>query len=58
MEEGESFADFVGPLGRFELIDGTDELKEQTFPFVAGGLGTLLPSSVKYLHGRGKRLMC
>ncbi|MCK9304465.1 MAG: sulfide/dihydroorotate dehydrogenase-like FAD/NAD-binding protein [Bacteroidales bacterium] len=59
MEEGESFADFVGPLGRaseFTLME-QDELKDKRFLFVAGGLGTApVYPQVKYLHGRGAKV--
>ncbi|MDR1417367.1 MAG: sulfide/dihydroorotate dehydrogenase-like FAD/NAD-binding protein [Prevotellaceae bacterium] len=42
LNEGESFTDFVGPLGRpSELIFlSSEELKEKSVLFIAGGLGT------------------
>lgn len=41
-EEGESFKDFVGPLGRYsDFIDeDLEELKKKRYLFVAGGVGT------------------
>jgi len=56
MEEGDSFTDFVGPLGRpSEFTDMSDEeLKEKRILFVAGGLGTApVYPQVKYLYERG-----
>lgn len=42
MEEGDSFADFVGPLGNpSDLVEKSDEeLKAMKILFVAGGVGT------------------
>ncbi len=59
MEEGDSFTDFVGPLGQpSEFIHLTDsELKGKRFLFIAGGLGTApVYPQVKYLHGRGAKV--
>ncbi len=56
MEEGDSFTDFVGPLGRpSEFTDmSEEELKNKRILFVAGGLGTApVYPQVKYLHERG-----
>lgn len=56
MNEGDSFVDFVGPLGvPSEFIHQTDEeLKSKRFLFIAGGLGTApVYPQVKYLHSRG-----
>lgn len=41
-EEGESFRDFVGPLGRPSdfLEEDIEELKKKKYLFVAGGVGT------------------
>lgn len=41
-EEGESFKDFVGPLGRYSefLDEDLEELKKKRYLFVAGGVGT------------------
>lgn len=41
-EEGDSFKDFVGPLGRYsEFVDeDLEELKKKKYLFVAGGVGT------------------
>lgn len=56
LEEGDSFLNFVGPLGKpSELIyETTEELKMKKILFVAGGLGAapVFPQ-VKYLHSRG-----
>lgn len=56
LEEGESFTDVVGPLGRpsdfCEEEDGA--LEGRRYLFVAGGLGTApVYPQVKYLHDRG-----
>jgi len=56
LKEGDSFADFVGPLGRpSELVDlPLDELKKKKIVFVAGGLGTApVYPQVKWLHEQG-----
>lgn len=56
MNEGDSFVDFVGPLGvASEFIHQSDEeLRGKRFIFIAGGLGTApVYPQVKYLHSRG-----
>ncbi|HHV04612.1 MAG: sulfide/dihydroorotate dehydrogenase-like FAD/NAD-binding protein [Bacteroidales bacterium] len=56
LEEGESFVDFVGPLGMpSEFIHEDDEsLRKKKYLFVAGGLGTApVYPQVKYLHQKG-----
>ena len=56
LKTGDSFSDFVGPLGRpSELIDTPiDELKQKKILFVAGGLGTApVYPQVKWLHEHG-----
>ena len=55
-EEGESFKDVVGPLGIpsdfTEMPE--DELKDQRYIFIAGGVGTApVYPQVKWLHERG-----
>ena len=60
-EVGDSFRDFVGPLGReSELVEKTDEeLKNMNILFVAGGVGTApVYPQVKYLHERGIKADC
>lgn len=55
-EEGDSFLDFVGPLGcPSELIEETvEELQKKHILFVAGGLGTApVYPQVKWLHEQG-----
>lgn len=59
LEEGDSFVDFVGPLGRAsEFVDMNDqEIKSRKFLFIAGGLGTApVYPQVKYLHSRGAKV--
>lgn len=59
LEKGDSFVDFVGPLGQpSEFIHMTDsELKGKRFLFIAGGLGTApVYPQVKYLHTRGAKV--
>lgn len=59
LNEGDSFTDFVGPLGQpSEFIHESDEsLRQKRFIFVAGGLGTApVYPQVKYLHGRGAKV--
>ncbi|SHJ94203.1 ferredoxin--NADP+ reductase [Clostridium cavendishii DSM 21758] len=54
--EGESFLDFVGPLGReSELVhEDLDKLKNKKIIFVAGGVGTApVYPQVKWLHENG-----
>ena len=56
LAEGESFTDFVGPLGQpSKFVNVPDEeLKGKRYLFVAGGLGTApVYPQVKYLHERG-----
>lgn len=55
-EEGDSVADFVGPLGRPSDLCSLDdtELKEKKIIFVCGGVGTApVYPQVKYLFNRG-----
>ena len=55
-EEGESFKDVVGPLGiPSDFTEMTsEELKEQRYIFIAGGVGTApVYPQVKWLHERG-----
>ncbi len=56
LKTGDSFCDFVGPLGRpSELINTPiEELKSKKILFVAGGLGTApVYPQVKWLHEHG-----
>lgn len=56
LKEGDSFMDFVGPLGRAsELVDmDIEELKSKKILFVAGGVGTApVYPQVKWLHEHG-----
>lgn len=56
MEEGDCFADFVGPLGNpSDLLEKSDdELKQTRILFVAGGVGTApVYPQAKWLKGRG-----
>lgn len=56
LEEGDSFADFAGPLGRpSDLLDLTgEELKGRKVLFVAGGVGTApVYPQAKWLHEHG-----
>ena len=55
-EEGDSFKDFVGPLGMpSEMIDeDINELKKKNILFIAGGVGTApVYPQVKWLHSQG-----
>ena len=55
-EEGDSFRDFVGPLGMpSEMIDeDINELKKKNILFIAGGVGTApVYPQVKWLHSQG-----
>lgn len=55
-EEGDHFADFVGPLGMpSELVEeDIEELKEKKILFVAGGVGTApVYPQVKWLNSAG-----
>ena len=56
LEEGDSFQDFVGPLGcASELTDTpVEELKKKKIVFIAGGVGTApVYPQVKWLHENG-----
>lgn len=56
MDEGDTFADFAGPLGRpSDLLDlPEDELKKKKILFVAGGVGTApVYPQVKWLKEHG-----
>ncbi len=56
LEEGDSFQDFVGPLGRpSDIIEmSEEELKSKKFLFVAGGVGTApVYPQVKWLKEHG-----
>ena len=56
LEEGDSFKDFVGPLGcPSELLSlPLDELKQKTIIFIAGGVGTApVYPQVKWMHENG-----
>lgn len=56
LNEGDSFADFAGPLGRpSDLIDlPEEELKKKRVLFVAGGVGTApVYPQAKWLHEHG-----
>lgn len=56
LHEGDSFVDFVGPLGRpSDLIDmSPEELKQKKIIFIAGGVGTApVYPQVKWLHEHG-----
>ena len=56
LKEGDSFHDFVGPLGcPSEFIsEGIDSLRNKKILFVAGGLGTApVYPQVKWLHEHG-----
>lgn len=59
LEQGESFQDVSGPLGRpsdfIELSD--EEIGNKRFIFIAGGLGTApVYPQAKYLHERGAKV--
>ncbi|MDL2300757.1 sulfide/dihydroorotate dehydrogenase-like FAD/NAD-binding protein [Lachnospiraceae bacterium OttesenSCG-928-D06] len=56
LKEGDSFCDFVGPLGcASELVtDDLEETKKKSILFVAGGVGTApVYPQVKWLHEHG-----
>ena len=56
LEQGDAFADFVGPLGcPSDLIDeDIEELKKKKIVFIAGGVGTApVYPQVKWLHEHG-----
>lgn len=60
-EEGDSFRDFVGPLGcKSELIDeDPEELKKKNILFVAGGVGTApVYPQVKWMKENGYDVDC
>ena len=55
-KEGDSFRDFVGPLGQpSELVhEDINELKKKNILFIAGGVGTApVYPQVKWLHSQG-----
>lgn len=59
LDEGECFADVVGPLGQpSEFINETEDvLRSKRYLFIAGGLGTApVYPQVKYLHEKGARV--
>ena len=59
LEEGDSFTDVAGPLGRpSDFMELTDEqLRGRRFLFVAGGLGTApVYPQAKYLHAHGAKV--
>ena len=61
LKEGDSFADFVGPLGRPSELCETpiDELKKKNIVFVGGGLGTApVYPQIKWLHEHGITADC
>lgn len=55
LKEGDSFHDFVGPLGcPSELVTDIEASKNKSILFVAGGVGTApVYPQVKYLHENG-----
>lgn len=56
LQEGDSFRDFVGPLGKPSefVTDDLKEVKKKKILFVAGGLGTApVYPQVKWLHEHG-----
>ena len=56
LQAGDSFQDFVGPLGKASELCDTDleELKKKRIVFVAGGVGTApVYPQVKWLHEHG-----
>ena len=56
LQTGDSFQDFVGPLGKASELCETDleELKKKRIVFVAGGVGTApVYPQVKWLHEHG-----
>ena len=61
MEEGQCFADVVGPLGNpSDLCDiPVDELKKKKILFIAGGVGTApVYNQLKWLHDNGVEVDC
>ncbi len=57
LEEGDSFRDFVGPLGCASEIceeKNLEETKKKSIVFIAGGVGTApVYPQVKWLHAHG-----
>ena len=56
LQEGDSFRDFVGPLGKPSefITDDLEEVEKKKILFVAGGLGTApVYPQVKWLHEHG-----
>ena len=56
LKAGDSFHDFVGPLGKASefIMEDAEELKKKKILFVAGGLGTApVYPQVKWLHEKG-----
>ena len=57
LEAGDSFRDFVGPLGKpseFCLEEDLEETKKKNLVFIAGGVGTApIYPQVKWLHEHG-----
>ena len=61
MNEGECFADVVGPLGNpSDLVDlPIEELKAKKILFIAGGVGTApVYNQLKWLHDNGVEVDC
>ena len=59
LEQGESFQDVSGPLGRPSdfIAESDEELRKKRFIFIAGGLGTApVYPQAKYLHERGAKV--
>ena len=59
LEQGESFQDVSGPLGRPSdfIAESDEELRNKRFIFIAGGLGTApVYPQAKYLHERGAKV--
>ena len=61
LEEGDCFADVVGPLGNpSDLVDTpVEELKKKKILFIAGGVGTApVYNQLKWLHDQGVSVDC
>ena len=61
LEEGDCFADIVGPLGNpSDLCDlPVEELKKKKILFIAGGVGTApVYNQLKWLHDQGVSVDC
>ncbi|MCR5615401.1 MAG: sulfide/dihydroorotate dehydrogenase-like FAD/NAD-binding protein [Saccharofermentans sp.] len=61
LEEGDCFADVVGPLGNpSDLVDvPVEELKSKKILFIAGGVGTApVYNQLKWLHDHGVSVDC